>query len=68
MLDQESVTELTSLSAGHGSVSHTVGMPVMLLVGEAARAAEERPQRGLGCGADADRVHLVRPGVFALAA
>lgn len=38
---------------------HTIGMPVVLLIGEAPGAAEERSQRGFGCGADADGVHLI---------
>lgn len=56
-------------SSCHGAeFSHTVRMPVVLLVGEAARGAEERPQGGLGRGPDADRVHLVGARVLALAA
>lgn len=41
---------------------------MVLLVGQAARAAEEGPQRGFWGGADADGIHLVRPGILAFAA
>lgn len=38
----------------------TIGMPVVLLVGEASGAAEEGSQRGFGGGTDADGIHLIR--------